>query len=413
MSKVIAFYWTSIFMLANGSLFTWMFRSTPLIMWRQIIWIIGVFLLFKYVRTFNSIGLTKIVKVHLYIFIFILFQALITLAIYNFNYLRLSFAFWTYFSGIPFLIFPFFISNGGKQSVKKFYNIFVGLGCFLTIGLFIDYLTGGFFTKFFLLSVASSLEDLLSSGRYCFLSEAPTTFGVYYCFCLFCTLYRLYLETSNIKKIILFFIAILYVGGAWLTGSRQIVLVLIMELAIALIYYIIFVNGNKKFIIIGLGLLLMLIPFIKSFLFSDKTYQDRYSSNSIKEDTRYKAWENGWRENVVDNVDVFFVGKAIALSQGQKAQKGELQGSHYENTYFARLSETGIVGVFLLLLPLLYLLFYWHKTDFFNILLLLFFFSYLFISYISPNGSHQTTQMVVYLALGLFLNKKQFNKNIY
>lgn len=409
MNQTLFFYWTSIFMLANGSLFTWLFHGTPLVVWRQMIWVIGVYILFKYMMIFNCFKLIKVVKIHFYIFVFILFQTLITLAVYNFNYTRLLFAFWVYFSGLPFILFPYFISRKGKDCAKKFYNVFVCFGVFLTVGLIVDYVTGGFFTKYFLLSISSSLASLLESGRYCFLSEAPTTFGVYYCFCLFCTLYRLYTENNEGKKLLLFLVAVSYIVGAWLTGSRQIVFVLLMFFSITLIYYIFAVKDTKRSVLIGLFLLCMVFPFVKVFLLSNESYHDRYSSTSIKEDTRYRAWKNGWNENVVENVDRFFVGKAIALSQGQKANNGELQGSHYENTFFSRLSETGIVGVILLLIPFLWLLFYWDNTDFFNVTLLLFFLSYIFISYISPNGAHQTTQMAVYLAFGIFLNKRQFD----
>ena len=45
------------------------------------------------------------------------------------------------------------------------------------------------------------------------------------------------------------------------------------------------------------------------------------------------------------------------------------------------------------------------KTTFLNISLLSFFLSYIFISYVSPNGSYQTTQMIVYLAWGVYLKK--------
>ena len=409
MNSIVVFYWISVFMLANGSLFTWIFSGTPLVAWRQLIWFLGIIVLFKFARSFDSYNLLRIVRIHFYIFLFILFQALITLAVYNFNYMRLMFAFWVYFSGLPFIIFPFFISQNGKEYVLRFYNVFICLGVFLTFGLILDYLTGGFFTKYFLLSVSSSLADLLKSGRYCFLSEAPTTFGVYYCFCLFCTLYRFYIEEKQKRKLLLFLVAVSYIGGAWLTGSRQIVFALLLVISISLFYYFIAVMDNKKTVLIGFLLLCFIAPYVSEFLISDKSYQDRYSSTSIKEDTRYKAWNKGWNDNVVDNVDRFFVGKAIALSQGQKANRDELQGSHYENTFFARLSETGIVGVFLLLLPLFWLLSNWNKTDYFNFSLLSFFLSYVFISYISPNGAHQTSQMTVYLALGVFLNKNQFD----
>lgn len=407
MMKTLYFYLISIFMLANGSLFTWLFQGTPLNIWRQLIWMIGVVIFIKYLRQTEDVELWKVGKLHLYFFIYIVFLTLFTFAIYNFNLIRLGYAFWIYFSGLPFMLLPFIWSDSGIKA-QRFYDIFTGLGCFLTIGLISDYLSGGFFTKMFLISVASSLEDILKDGRFCFLSEAPTTFGVYYCFCMFCTLYKLYISESNLTKFILLLASLTYMIGGWMTGSRQIVFVLALTFFVSMAYYLCFVMDKKLFVIPVVIIVIIAIPSIKSFLFEEDAYQNRYSAELIKNDSRYASWERGFRENVVDNVNIFFVGKAVALSQGQKALKTELQGSHYENTYFSRLSEIGIMGVILLLFPILYLYKHWSRGSFFDVSLLAFFLSYLFISYVSPNGIHQTTQMTIYLAFGLLLKRDYF-----
>lgn len=407
MTKTLYFFLVSIFMLANGSLFTWLFQGTPLNIWRQLVWIIGVVIFIRYLRQTEDGELWKVGKWHLYFFVYIVFLALFTFATYNFNLVRLAYAFWIYFSGVPFVLLPFIWRNSGIKA-QRFYDLFIGMGCFLTTGLIIDYLSGGFFTKMFLISVASSLKDILKDGRFCFLSEAPTTFGVYYCFCLFCTLYRLYISESNMAKLILLLVSLTYMVGGWMTGSRQIVFVLALTFFVSMAYYLCFVIDRKQFIIPVVLIVAIAIPSVKSFLLADEAYQNRYSAKLIKNDSRYASWERGFKENVVDDVGIFFVGKAVALSQGQKAQKNELQGSHYENTYFSRLSEIGVVGIVLLLLPILYLCRYWSRGSFFNVALFAFYLSYLFISYVSPNGTHQTTQMTIYLAFGLFLKREYF-----
>lgn len=403
MNKILVFYFVSIFMLANGSLFTWLFQGTPLNIWRQLIWLIGLMFFIRYIRITNSWELKKIARNHGIIGYVIFIQALLTYVICNFNVVRLGYAFWVYFAGLPFLLLPYLWAESGRKP-QTFYNIFIILGLFLTIGLVIDFVSGGFFTRMFLVSVVSSSEGMLDDGRFCFLSEAPTTFGVYYSFCLFCTLYRLYISNSNTVKLILLFIALSFIIGAWLTGSRQIVFALALVFSVSFVYYIGFVKDKKSYVLIGLVILLLIAPSIQSFLFSEKSYQERYSSESIEEDTRYSSWERGFKENV-ENVEVFLIGKGVALSQGQKALDTEYVGSHYENTYYSRLSEIGIIGIILLLLPMIYLIRNWGKTTFFNISLLSFFLSYIFISYVSPNGSYQTTQMIVYLAWGVYLKK--------
>lgn len=63
-------------MLGNGALFTWLFQGTPFAMWRQLIWIIGLIILYKkiiYVDIFNIKSILNILGV---IFIINIFQAL-------------------------------------------------------------------------------------------------------------------------------------------------------------------------------------------------------------------------------------------------------------------------------------------------------------------------------------------------
>ena len=174
-------------MLANGSLFTWLFQGTPLNIWRQLIWLIGLMFFIRYIWITDFWKLKKIAKSHGIIGYVIFIQALLTYVICNFNVVRLGYAFWVYFAGLPFLLLPYLWAESGRKP-QTFYNIFIILGLFLTIGLVIDFVSGGFFTRMFLVSVVSSSEGMLDDGRFCFLYEAPTTLGVYYSFFLFCTI---------------------------------------------------------------------------------------------------------------------------------------------------------------------------------------------------------------------------------
>lgn len=400
-------------MLANGAMFTWLFLGTPLAIWRQLIWFIGLMVMYKYLRVIDIPNIKRTIDLISILFIVNVFQALFAIAAYNFNYVRIGYGFWIYYSGIPFLLFPYFFNEYVKRTGRSsllFFDLFICLGLFQTIGLIIDCVSGGFFTNLFLVSVSKGLFGLLDSGRFCFLSEAPTTFGVYYCFCMFCTLYRLYLSKGNKTKIVLLAISLSYIVGGWMTGSRQIVLVLSIVFVLILGYYTLFINDRKTYMLFGMVLLFLSTPHIKSFLYSDSHHKDRFSSSNIVKDRRYLYWEDGFKENVRDNVLILYFGKAFSLSQGQKAQKGELTGRHYENTFYSRISELGILGVFLLLIPLYYLIRHWDGLDLFNIGLLSFYISYLVISYVSPNGSHQTTQMTVFIAMGMNLIKHEFKK---
>ena len=96
------------------------------------------------------------------------------------------------------------------------------------------------------------------------------------------------------------------------------------------------------------------------------------------------------------------------MTQGQKALKGESLDTHYECSFIARMLDVGIIGVIMLLYPIFMFLRQVSVHRFSDCLLSCFFMSYFFISLVSPNGAHQTTQMVVFLALGLLVNKKDF-----
>ena len=395
-------------MLSNGALFTWLFLGTPLSMWRQLIWIWGLYVLIKHYPEFRDIRLNKFVKVHTSFFWYVVALSLITILVHNFNLMRIIYAFWMYFSGLPFVLLPYLISKSRVMSCQTFYKIFMYLGLFLTVGLIIDFSTGGFFTQMFLMATSSE-ANLLESERYCFLSEAPTTFAIYYCFCLLSALYMMYIEQRKYRKLLYLFISISFFIGAWFTGSRQIVAALGIVFALSMVYYVIFIRDNKAVVIISLLAVVFVFPSLKNILYSSESHQERYSTESIKEDSRYDAWKDGLNETVLSGeIKMTLFGKAVALVQGQKAAKGEITGRHYENTYFSRWSELGIYGTLFLLIPAFFVLKRMKKMDFLNVLITLLFVSYFVICYVSPNGIHQTTQMVLYLAIGLFLCRDYF-----
>lgn len=408
MKSSIYIFFLSIFMLANGSLFSWLFLGTPLSMWRQIIWIWGLYFLVKNYRNFLDISLNRFITHHAIFFWYTVFFSIVTIILYHFNLLRIIYAFWMYFSGLPFVLVPYLFKQL-NYNPKTFYKIFIYLGLFLTIGLVIDKTTGGFFTKTFLISTASNLEGLLESSRYCFLSEAPTTFAIYYSFCMASALYLMYSDNKYKNKLTYFFIALSFFLGAFFTGSRQIVAVLGVVFAISMLYYLLFIKDKKIHILFSLIVVIIMLPSIEKFLFSEDMYSKRYNSEAIQEDGRYQDWEDGLNETILsDELNIVFFGKAVALAQGQKAQPNEITGYHYESTIYTRWSELGLYGTIFLFIPFLFILARIKNIDFFNIIIIALFSSFILICYVSPNGIHQTTQMVIYIVTGLFLCKDYF-----
>lgn len=402
----LVYYIVSIFMLANGAMFTWLFQILHFPVWRQAIWGVGLIYLFKYARRTHSALLKKYLRDNAIFFYIVILLSLLTILLEHFNIVRIVYAWWMYFSGLPFLLFPFVATQEGWSESKVNY-FFIGLGTFLSIGLIIDYMTGGMFTSMFLLQTSSDLSGLLESGRYCFLSEAPTTFGVYYAFCMVFCIRQLSTESRTHRQLILMFITLLYILGAWFTGSRQIVAVLLLVFLPGILW--LFFKGKRNKIAFGVlfFILLSVVPAVKVFIFSDDSYQERYSSESVKEDIRYTYWERGFRESITEaEPKRLLIGDAVAKSQGQKAKEGELTGSHYENTFWSRMSEMGLVGLFMFCYPVIFLLKYMNYKLLDDLLILAVMVVFLFISYVSPNGIHQTSQMVLNLGLGLFMLNK-------
>lgn len=399
-------------MLVNGSFFGWALAGTPLLIWRQLIWIIGLWISFKIMPKLDSQPLYGIFRVEKRFFFAIIILSFVTVILYHFNFIRIAFAFWIYFAGLPFVCFPVLVMKSRIISMKTFYKIFVYLGVFLTIGLIADYMTGGFFTKTFLIAGSGRKEllNLILSGRYCFLSEAPTIIGVFYSFCLFCGLMLMNISDGFWSRFSYLIISGSFLIGGWFTGSRQIVAVLALMYIGGIVFYIIKGKNSVSHIIVACILASSLLPsLIYSFLYENETYGDRYSVQSLEEDTRSRAWKNGFRDTMVDDVFITLFGKAVALSQGQKAQPDEIVGSHYENSFFGRISECGIIGLLLLCYPVIYIIKRLGEWDLFQLLILTIIAAYLITCFVSPNGQHQTSQMAIYLTLGIYIARKYFD----
>ena len=402
--NIICFYIVSIFLLANGAFATSIFMKLHMPFWRQLIWIIGLYFLFQKCRSVCSKDLNLFLSEHKQCFYWIVFLSILAIILYHFNLLRIIYAWWTYFSGIPFVIFPILLRRSGWTE-KKINLLFLSLGLFMSIGLIADYFSGGYFTQMFLLSQTKDLEGLLNDGRYCFLSEAPTTFGVYLSLCTAMSLRHFYSSNDFGSKTLAITSTLLCILGAWFTGSRQIVFVIIMTQTIIICYFSI-IKRIHLFFVLGTIIIsaILLGPKIKKMIYADEAYQARYSTETISEDNRGKYWYEGFMYCIGDlNLKRIVFGEAVAFVQGQKALANEAIGRHYENTFWSRMSEIGIIGLYLFLLPVV---FYKKqrsisKSDsiIFGTVLL----SFIFISYISPNGQHQTTQMAIYIVVGLLI----------
>lgn len=403
---ILVYYVVSIFLLANGAFATSIFLKLHMPFWRQLIWLIGILIVFVKLRNYKSKILLEFLNEHKICFLWTVFLTFLTLLLHNFNVLRLVYAWWLYFSGLPFVLFPFVLRKC-NYSYRVLSYLFIFLGLFMSIGLILDYSSGGFFTKIYILSQAQELAGMIDTGRYCFLSEAPTTFGVYLCFCMALSLYQFSISQKNIEKLFTFSSSILFLIGAWFTGSRQIVFTLLIVFISVIGYLLIVKKINVKFILITLIILSFSSSLVMNKLFQNDAYQHRFSEETITEDSRSKFWHEGFMYCIGEfDLKRILFGEAVALAQTQKALKGEKQGYNYENTFWFRMSETGLSGLYLLLLPIIYWYKFHQKNQIMDYVIGQLLIAFLIISYISPNGQHQTSQMVIYIAVGIIIEKK-------
>lgn len=391
-------------MMTNGNLFSFIFKTIHLNAWRQLIFVVGLFWLYKFYKYYKGTIYQQIIKLYSFFFVLMVGYATVSRMLNGFGYYRLIFNFWIYFSGVPFIIFPLMYKVYHK-GLTRFSTIFVCLGLFSSFGILLDYFSGGMFTKFFFLYN----QDLLDvkpeemGGRYYFLSESATVFGLYYCFCTVCVIYNMFKCRMERIKMLYLLLLFVMVMCAFLTGSRQILLAQCIEIIGCFLYYIIFSNGNKRFIIyvlIAAGTIGM--PYIVGFMSENKKLLERYDSSNVKEDSRSALWKIGFDETCKD-LGVFAFGKGFSYVAGQKANKNEVVGNHYENTFFARISETGIVGLLIFLYPFIFIIRRMRSIDLLRCCIFSFLVAFLIVSFISPNGIHQTSQMVLFICWGWFL----------
>lgn len=403
----ILFFLIIIFMYTNGMLFTWLFAGTPLNAWRQLSWLVLFILLYSSYRKYNNVELYSVINFSSIYLVILLFLSAYTFIYQGFNLVRVFYSWWLYLVGVPFVLFAPMVVKA-QINKKWFFGIFTYMGLFITLGLFIDYRLDGLITR--TLHLGFSEGDLADQFRLCFLSEAPTTFAVIYSFFSISAIAMMKMSKTWIMKSWYSIIAVSSILGAWMTGSRQIVLCLAIILIIGFVYYIFFVKDSRKyFMIIPLTIVFASLPWALGVTHENNVYVSRFDHENIKEDDRYLTWKRGYQELFVDApLRSWCLGNGIGYASGQQARSGEALGSHYENTYLARFNEMGVWGIVLLLYPVFFVIKKINLRSYIDVLILLVLITFLIVSMISPNGNSPTTQIAVYLSLGVFIERRYF-----
>ena len=423
-SFVVVFYFIFIFALANENIFSWLTAGTPLVIWRQIGWFI--LLLFTF---FSPIGKRKSIRKITYklpLFLFwAVFMVLLARIQYQFNYVRLVFALYSLVFGYAFLGLGYALSQSTYTYITLAKFLFF-TGVFVSVGLIVDAMMGGAITLFFLQYDTLNIEELFS-GRVAFLSGSPTVFGCIYSLYMFGLFYLLERTRKQLYQLLLFASSFLFMAGAYVTGSRQILLALVACFGYNLYKYIKKRSLLQYFktvfpILIVLFLFLGTILSLNSFeRLSGRYINDKEMKNI--DDYRSNLMMEGVNEFILSgDVVKLLIGNSLSYVSS-KSEPNEINGSNYENTFFVIFSNYGIVGIIIIFAPFFYLL---KRKDrnlcsqlSFSLVL-----SHLVVSVLSPNGLNPTSVMTIFLAMGIVMDysdrKEQFlkfnrkeNENIY
>lgn len=416
--KVNSFYYLSFLLVINGGLITFLTKGTPFTIWRQLITIIGVFILFWTLKNVKEKSLRFVLKSYLVIISLLFICCIIGYFFQGYSILRIVYSLWGYVVGFPIIIFPILLTKEKNFNPRRFFAFFSHLGVFLSLGLFIDSQTSIF--KFINLSInglENSSEQYIDiyTSRCSFLAETVTTFGVFLSFTILSSLYLLSVTNNIKKKLYLYFASFIPLVGSWFTGSRQIFIVVFITLFFGLLAYLKQQKKELKYFMMSLCIIVPLIlSYVIPLMVENKELLSRYVGDNegvvSGDEERVAQWIRG-SEYIIDNGYVVLFGNGMGSFAVKGVNRGELKTEHYENTYLMRIIDTGFIGLWTILFPVYVILrniYVMRRKNILDKLSLCIIFCYLFTSFISPNGASPSTQYIMFVLAGIYLVRNKF-----
>lgn len=407
------FYITAIVMLTNGLLFNYLFLGSFFKMWRQFIWLTGTWFFISFlIANYGQIRKQKFYLHFKWSVLILLIASVVSILINEFNILRILVGWMIYIFGYSFLLLPFIILKNNKE--KSFFRFLSWLGIIISIGLILDGL------KIISLSLLKNFENTTESEliRATFLTEAATILGISSLFLLICNLYTFHLSKTKFSQIFYLGTSLIFVLGAWFTGSRQVFFVIAFTETIALFYISTLYNRNRilkslfliVLIIISLFLIKPLLTSTKYEIYSKRYLSDTDGGNIV----RQNAMAVGIKQLSLENLPLWFTGHGFTYTMGQQAKSGEKVGYHMESSVWAMFSECGIFSWYVFFGPLIYSISLWRrlKKSFFKILVFCFLISYSFTAFVSPNASHPLSTMCLFIIMGFLINLRSSESNL-
>jgi hypothetical protein len=392
-------------MLSNGLLFNYFFFGSLLVIWRQLIWMVGFFIFIYFIVDNYKLMSRQRIYIHFRLSLFVLvIVSVLAMTLNEYNLIRIIQGWMFYIFGYSFVVLPLIIIQLKKE--LSFFKFLTWLGVFISIGLIIDGLNYNIFSFLRVNDFNSSVESELT--RATFLSEAATIFGVSQLLFMIGNIFTVYFSKTKFWKVFYFLTLFIFLAGGWYTGSRQVFFILLFTFMV----YFIFVLSCK----FKLLLILLIIPFIllasvysnsDKFNSDNSVYLERFLSDTDGGNAaRTVAWKNGINQLSPFNFLFWFSGNGFTFTMGQQALPGEKVGYHMESSVWSMFSECGLFSWYIFFWPWLYSIKLCIKMNNSIIkgLFLCFLISYIFTSFVSPNGAHPLSTMSLFIVLGFLIS---------
>ncbi|WP_170164747.1 O-antigen ligase family protein [Thiocapsa rosea] len=401
----------SIILLPNHDIFNYLFKGTPLFIWKQALAFMLLVTSIQYAsRMANSlIGSSSVRKLGSILIYLIVFAALLGLA-NGLSLIRVAYGSIAYVGFMGMMVFASLVVQ--RKMLHTVLNTFVFLGLFIGCGLIFDYFTS--YLSFLPRAADLSITEQLDGGHLrrvgFFLGSVNVGFP-FLSFCLVAAALVLKKRRNSAALLRYSSLLLVLILGTYLTGSRSSIMLLI---SFAMILTVLAFKGlslSKKFqfFIYAAAALPFVMTYASSFVFQADMLMARYSNaldqSALGNDLRYVVWQEGLA--LFQDAKLYVVGNGVGSSLAM-IQDGFTSTGHYESSFFQSFSEAGLAGLVIRYFPGVYciwlLIFRGCRISFVEKSLLLWLVFYVVSVSGAPNAAAYHTQMTYFFVVGLSLH---------
>ncbi len=409
---VLTLGYAAMLLLPNHDLFNYIFRSTPLVVWKQVLALLlllsaaGWLLYAKRSRT-------RVVSIGKMLSALVLLCGTLTLysLLLGISGVRIAYGVVGYIGFAGFAVFACIVKE--KDGTENLFNTLFFLSLVGALGIIADYFTP--ILDFLPRSEGNEYETQLSMGylrRAAFLFGASTTIFPLLSMGLVAAATLYISNRTRTRLFMLITLLFLTLAALYLTGSRA---NLLLYSSFSAVVYLVAIRQSAP----GKRVVLLALPFLVSPLLLSTVayyaeqfdalrgrYLDPFSSQALGNDHRYYVWGRA--------LDMFNrLGIESVLGHGlgttvSTIDDGFEYSTHFESSFFQAFYEGGAIGLLLRYLPVI-VVFYSilsrasARKEIQNKLLIAWLIWYVIAIAIAPTAGAYHTQMAYFLACGLAL----------